>query len=73
MAAAKRYESDDEDLNANNFFVDMKKRFHLISSSDEAMDEMNSLESVCGSDVDAMRRKCTALVLANMGFIENGI
>ena len=73
LASAESYESDNGDLNAELFVKDMKERFHLVASSEEAMEEMNSLDSTCGNDVDRMRRKCSALVLSQMGFIENGL
>lgn len=72
MANADRYESDDEDTNATLFSKDLMERFNLIASID-AMDEMNQVEQICGDDVDLMRRKCSALVLSQMGFVDKGL
>lgn len=73
MAAAKRYESDDEKINAERFVEDMVKRFDLIASSSEAKDAMRKIESDCGADIDAARRKCSGMVLNEMGFIKKGL
>jgi len=74
MADARKYETDDEEVNSRLLTKDMMNRFHLISSKDSsAMEEMNQIESMCGSDVDMMRRKCSALVLSEMGFVETGL
>ncbi len=72
--ARTKYESDDEDQNARLFVNDMKERFHLIADGDQAVvQEMEQLESACAGDVDLLRRKCTALVLSQMDFIQNGL
>jgi hypothetical protein len=94
MANAKRYESNDEQLNAELFVQDMSERFHLIAGNvfvpqnakhdddhdddasekayNENMEMMKEIQNDC-QDYDIMRRKCTALVLQKMGFIELGM
>lgn len=73
MVEAERYESGDEKVNAERLVQDMVKRFDLITSSSEAKDAMKQIETDCGTDVDAARRKCSGMVLTAMGFIEKGI
>jgi len=71
MAEAKKYESEDEDASSQLLVQDMIDRFHLISSS-SVLKEMDVLTMNCG-DTDTLRRKCTGLVLREMGFIANGL
>ncbi len=73
LASAERYESDDEEINSKYLIQDMKERFQLLSPSIEAKEEMANLHNLCEDDIDMMRRKCSALVLWQMGFIENGL
>lgn len=72
MAAAKRYETENEISNSILLVDDMKERFHLIAS-ESALDEMQKLDcSVDCADVDGIRRKCAAWVLSEMNFVERG-
>lgn len=72
MAAAERYETEDEITNSIRLVQDMKERFHLIASQ-SALDEMHKLDcSVENADVDGIRRKCAAWVLSEMNFVERG-
>jgi hypothetical protein len=84
MAQAKRYESDNEDMNAKLFVQDMSERFQLIAHNDfddgassidgeKSMKLMTQIIKNDVDDADAIRRKCTGLVLLNMGFIEFGM
>jgi hypothetical protein len=81
MAQAKRYESDNDELNSQLFVQDMSSRFHLIAGNQFVGDDTdeNSLEMMkqiqidCANDYDMMRRRCTGLVLQKMGFIELGM
>ena len=73
MAQAERYETDDEELNSKLLVKDMMDRFHLICSDGESLETMQQLETQCKNDIDLLRRKCSALVLSEMGFIENGL
>ena len=67
-----KYETDNEEQNALLFVKDLKDRFGLIASSD-ALKKMESLDSLdYKNDVDLLRRKCTALVLDQMDFAQNG-
>lgn len=72
MAAAQRYETEDEWANSILLIKDMKERFHLIAS-DSSLKEMQDLDYENSSDIDGMRRKCAGLVLSEMNFIENGL
>mmetsp|Transcript_22754 Transcript_22754/g.33328 ORF Transcript_22754/g.33328 Transcript_22754/m.33328 type:complete len:211 (-) Transcript_22754:76-708(-) len=72
MADARMYETEDEEANSRLLVKDMMSRFHLICS-DDAMDFMKDLEDACGKDTDLLRRKCAALVLSEMSFVENGL
>lgn len=66
LAAADRYENDQR-----QFFLDMQCRFTLLSPSLELQAQMDSLSGI--EDVDLATRKCSALVLQAMGFVENGL
>lgn len=66
LAAADRY-----DNNNNQFFLDMKSRFHLLNPSAQLQEKMDSLSQL--ENVDLATRKCSALVLEAMGFVENGL
>jgi len=71
MAKANRYESEDKDACSKALVQDMMARFHLIAS-ESAVNEMDALSKIC-SDIDILKRKCSGLVLREMGFIENGL
>lgn len=83
MAQAERYESNDEETNAKLFVQDMSEKFHLIATNEfeEDVDNGSSLASAefmkkilndHANDYDTMRRRCTALVLQKMGFVQLG-
>ena len=72
MATGVRYETEDEHSNSILLISDMKEKFHLIASQ-QAMQEMNGLDYSSTPDIDAVRRKCAALVLAEMKFVEKGL
>jgi len=71
MAKANIYELEDQDACSKILVQDMMDRFNLIASS-AALDEMDILSKGC-SDTDTLRRKCSGLVLREMGFITNGL
>ena len=71
MADAKRYETGDDAVNARRFSDDMLSRTHLISS-EESLEKLKGIRDLCGSDYDLLRRKCSAYVLSEMGFIQKG-
>lgn len=70
MADAKRYETEDDIANAKLFSDDMLSRVHLISSD---LEKLKGIRDLCGSDYDLLRRKCSAHVLSEIGFIEKGL
>ena len=72
MADAKRYETGDDALNARIFSEDLLSRVHLISSED-SLEKLKGIRDLWGSDYDLLRRKCSAYVLSEMGFIEKGL
>jgi hypothetical protein len=71
MADAKRYETGDDAVDARIFSEDMLSRVHLISS-EHSLEKLKGIRELCGSDYDLLRRKCSAYVLSEMGFIEKG-
>jgi hypothetical protein len=74
MAQAERYEEqqDDEgeDFGTRRLVEDMQERFRLLKPSVEDHDEMKSLLDTNSTAVAF--RKCSGLVLQQVGFIENG-
>lgn len=71
MAQADRYEKGGEDECSRRLIKDMQTRFPLLDPTNEesvAMQQLDQLEP----DVDAARRRCSALILRAMGFVENG-
>ena len=71
MAQADRYEKGDEDECSRRFIKDMQARFPLLNPTDEELATMQQLDQL-EPDVDAARRRCSALVLRAMGFVEKG-
>mmetsp|Transcript_917 Transcript_917/g.1597 ORF Transcript_917/g.1597 Transcript_917/m.1597 type:complete len:201 (+) Transcript_917:59-661(+) len=70
MAAAERYETEDEVSNSILLVEEMKERFHSIATQ-SALREMQKLDCYAeDADIDGIRRKCAALVLSEMNFIE---
>jgi hypothetical protein len=49
----------------------MQARFPLLNPTDEELTAMQQLDQL-EPDVDAARRRCAALVLRAMGFVEKG-
>ena len=79
MAAAKRYEEDDEVLSALNFIDDVSKRFSTISQNSDELNKMKSIaidirekHDATKEEVFMTRRICAGMVLDNMGWVENG-
>lgn len=72
MADAKRYETEDDVANAKIFSDDMLSRVHLISP-EESLEKLKGIRDFCGDDYDLLRRKCSAYVLSEIGFIEKGL
>jgi hypothetical protein len=68
LATANRYESSN---NQQLLFLDMQEKFHVLNPSDDLQKKMNALSEL--EDVDLATRRCSALVLEAMGFIENGL
>ena len=67
LAAADRYENS----NNQQFFLDMQSRFQSLKPSVELQKEMDSLSQL--ENIDLATRKCSALVLEAMGFVESGL
>ena len=72
MACADRYEPSADADQSRALVEDMRSRFHLITSSQKEMRDMDTIKDV-GEDLDAERRKCSGLVLRAMGFVQNGL
>jgi hypothetical protein len=72
MADASRYEVGSEDDCSRLLIEDMQSRFHLLDPDREDLDTMQRLFDDLEPDTDAARRRCSALVLKAMGFVENG-
>jgi hypothetical protein len=79
MAQAERYEQqqgssrdddEEEDFGTRRLVEDMQGRFRLLKPSVENQDEMKSLLDIYSTGVAF--RKCSGLVLQQVGFIENG-
>ncbi len=68
LATANRYESSN---NQQLLFLDMQEKFHVLNPSDDLQKKMKALSEL--EDVDLATRRCSALVLEAMGFIENGL
>ena len=80
MAAAHRYENDDEVLSALNFIEDVSKRFHTISRNEDELNRMKCIaidvrekHDASMEEVFMVRRICAGMVLDAMGFVENGL
>ena len=80
MAAAHRYENDDEVLSALNFIEDVSKRFHTISRNEDELNRMKCIaidvrekHDASVEEVFMVRRICAGMVLDAMGFVENGL
>jgi hypothetical protein len=71
MAQADRYEKGGEDECSRRLIKDMQARFPLLNPTDEELTAMEQLD-LLEPDVDAARRRCSALVLRAMGFVEKG-
>jgi hypothetical protein len=72
MADADRYEIGGEEECSLRLTEDMQARFHLLNPDAEELETMQTLFDDLETDTDAARRRCSALVLEAMGFIENG-
>ena len=79
MAAAQRYEEDDEVLSALNFIQDVSDRFSTISRKSDELTKMKAIaidirekHDASKEEVFMTRRMCAGMVLDNMGWIENG-
>ena len=75
MAQAERYESLGSEKECSiRLIMDMKDRFHLIQPSEEDLRVMNEITDECiNLDYKGAQRKCSGLVLKNVGFVEVGI
>lgn len=73
MADASRYEIGDEDDCSRLLVQDMQDRYRFLNPNAEDLAAMEKLFDDCEPDTDAARRRCSALVLKSMGFIENGL
>ena len=80
MAAAHRYENEDEVLSALNFIEDVSKRFHSICRNEDELNRMKCIaidvrekHDASMEEVFMVRRICAGMVLDAMGFVENGL
>jgi len=75
MAGAQRDEEGSEDECAMRFVRDMQDRFEFIAdvSSMELREMRCILDGDAGKDMDCVRRKCSGLVLDQMGFVKKGL
>jgi hypothetical protein len=73
LADADRYENGNEDECSRRLIQDMQDRFQLLNPSEEDLTAMQTLFDELEPDVDAVQRRCSALVLSAMGFVENGL
>lgn len=73
MADAKRYELGSEDECARCLVQDMQARFVSLNPNQDQLAAMDSLWDEVEPDADAAQRRCSALVLEAMRFIENGL
>lgn len=81
MADARRYEDEDEVISALNFIEDVSKRFATISRNAEELKRMKCIANdvrgrhhhASKEEVFMDRREVAGLVLAAMGFVENGL
>ena len=79
MAAAKRYEDDDEVISAINFIADVSQRFETISRNADESKRMKAIDidvrehHLEKEEVFMARRTCAGMVLDAMGFVNNGL
>lgn len=82
MAAARRYEDDDEVISALNFIQDVSMKFDTISRNADELKLMKSIANDVGrgkrhhagkEEVFMARRTCAGLVLDAMNFVDKGL
>lgn len=72
MADAHRYDYGDEDECSRRLVQDMLDRFELLKPDGEDLNLMRAIYDP-EPDIDAIRRRCSGLVLKSMGFIDDGL